>query len=146
MPPTDLSSSITRAIEDVVASVGVYSLDAYYFIQEGLQRAAERAHGPHPAAIAPERNRHISGQQLCEGLREIAIERWGLMAQAVLATWGIHSTLDFGKIVFALIDAGLFQKQPNDVIDDFADVYDFRKSFITDYRIPLEKNVRGKSA
>lgn len=141
MPPTDLTTSIMRTLEDVVASVGIYSLDAYYFIQEGLQRAAEHVHGKAPAAITSDRSRHISGQQLCEGLREIAIERWGFMAQAVLATWGIHRTLDFGKIVFALIDAGLFQKQPHDTIDDFADVYDFRKAFVSDYRITVPDQI-----
>ena len=137
MPPTKLKSSFERELQDVVASVGVYSVEAFYFIQEGISRAAERVHGPLPAVATKDQNRHISGQQLCEGLREIAIERWGLMAHAVLTTWGIRSTLDFGKIVFALIDAGLFQKQPHDTVEDFADVYDFRKAFITDYRIKI---------
>lgn len=139
MPQTDLTSSIARTVEEVVATAGI-GIDAYNFIHAGLERAAERVHGRHAVGIARgERTRHISGQQLCEGLRDIAIERWGLMAPAVLATWGIHSTLDFGKIVFALIDAGLFQKQPHDSLEDFTKVYDFRRAFVTDYRIALPK-------
>ena len=138
MPPADLSSSIARTLEEVVAGVGLYSIDAYYFIQEGLQRAAEQQHGPTRPRSALDRSRHITGQQLCNGLREIAIERWGLMAPAVLATWGINCTLDFGKIVFALIEAGLFQKQPQDTLTDFAGVYEFRKAFGSDYAIPLK--------
>lgn len=97
-----------------------------------------KAHGK-LAVRRPEQPRHISGQQLCEGLRDIAIERWGLMAPAVLASWGIHRTLDFGKIVFALIDAEVFQKQPQDRLEDFANVYDFRRTFVTDFRITLPK-------
>ena len=138
MPPPGLSPSIIRTLEDVVASVGVYSIDAFYFLQEGLTRAADRAHGRGPAKRG---TRHITGQQLCEGLREIALERWGLMAPAVLGVWGINSTLDFGKIVFALIDAGLFQKTPTDSLSDFADVYDFRKSFAEGYALPLPERI-----
>lgn len=144
MPPTDLKTSIARTVEEVVQMAGV-NLDAYYFIHAGLERAAEKIHGRLPAGVdRPDRTRHITGQQLCEGLREIAIERWGLMASAVLATWDIHCTLDFGRVVFALIDAGLFQKQPHDTLDDFANVYDFRRALVTDYRIKLPRSAPSK--
>ena len=143
MPPTKpTSSSKLPRGEDVVASVGNYSQDAYHFIQEGLQYAADRVHGPVlSSSTVPDRSRHITGQQLCEGLRAIATDRWGLMARAVLSTWGVTATIDFGKIVFALIDAELFQKQPNDSIDDFANVYDFASAFETSYRIPLPDTI-----
>jgi uncharacterized repeat protein (TIGR04138 family) len=78
----------------------------------------------------PERlNRHISGQELCWGLRDLAVERWGLLAKTVLRQWKVKRTEDFGRIVFALIDEGRLRKQADDSIDDFRNVYDFDEAF-----------------
>ena len=66
-----------------------------------------------------------------------------LLARAVLATWGIRSTDDFGRIVFAMIDAGLLQKQPDDTIADFADVFDFRTAFEAAYTIRLPERLHA---
>jgi uncharacterized repeat protein (TIGR04138 family) len=74
-------------------------------------------------------NRHVGGHELCWGLRDYALEKWGLMARAVLNHWGVRSTLDFGHIVFAMVESGFMQKQPGDSIDDFRDVFDFREAF-----------------
>jgi uncharacterized repeat protein (TIGR04138 family) len=139
MPKTNLPASIARTDEEVVVSAGI-PIEAYYFLQAGLQRAATKVHGELVGGVdRPDQTRHISGQQLCEGLREIAIERWGLMAPAVLGAWGIHRTRDFGDIVFALIEAQRFQKQPHDRVEDFENVYDFRRAFVTDYRVVLPR-------
>lgn len=82
-------------------------------------------------------NRHISGRQLCEAMKDLAIERWGLLAGTVLAHWGIHSTKDFGRIVFALVENQILSKQPQDSIDDFDRVYSFHEVFDKPYRITL---------
>jgi uncharacterized repeat protein (TIGR04138 family) len=84
-------------------------------------------------------NRHVTGQQLCLALRDLAVERWGLLARVVLTHWGICNTSDFGRIVFALVDNQLLSKQPTDSIQDFDRVYDFREAFDRRYRITLEK-------
>lgn len=84
-------------------------------------------------------NRHVGGQELCWGLRDYALEKWGMMARAVLNRWGIRSTLDFGQIVFAMVESGFMQKQPGDSIDDFRDVFDFREVFDKAYH-PGTKN------
>ena len=143
MPPTGLQSQLARTLDDLVASVGSYPIDAYFFTQEGLHFAAERFHGAAGAKARKKRDRHITGRQLCEGLRDLAVERWGLMARAVLATWGIRTTDDFGRIVFAMIDAGLLQKQPDDTIADFADVFDFRTAFEAAYTIRLPERLHA---
>ncbi len=84
-------------------------------------------------------NRHVTGRQLCLALRDMAIERWGLLARAVLEHWGVRRTNDFGRIVFALVDNHLLSKQPTDSPRDFERVYDFREAFDRGYRIPLGK-------
>ena len=65
-----------------------------------------------------------------------ALARWGLMAGAVLRRWGITSTMDFGRIVFVMIENGMLQKTDDDTIEDFRNVYDFRTAFEAKYRIP----------
>lgn len=82
-------------------------------------------------------NRHVSGEDLCHGLRELALQRWGLMAATVLRAWNIHSTHDFGRLVFSLIEAGRLQKQPGDRVEEFDDVYDFRAAFDGAFQIDL---------
>lgn len=80
-------------------------------------------------------NRHVTGQQLCEVVRDVALERWGLMARGVLARWGVHSTEDIGKIVFALVNNGWLQKQSTDDIHDFDHVFSFAEAFDQSYEI-----------
>jgi len=80
-------------------------------------------------------NRHVTGQQLCLALRDLAIDKYGLMAGVVLGHWGVHRTNDFGRIVFALVDNGDLHKQPTDSIRDFDRVFDFREVFDRGYRI-----------
>lgn len=82
-------------------------------------------------------NRHVGGQELCWGLRDLALEKWGVMASAVLGSWGLTRTVDFGRMVFALVDNDLLQKQPDDRIEDFENVFDFRTAFTNSYRITL---------
>ncbi len=86
-------------------------------------------------------NRHVSGQQLCTGIQDLATQRWGLMAMTVLNHWHINTTEDFGRMVFALVESGHLQKQPDDNMDDFKKVFDFRSVFDTHYRIDLQETV-----
>jgi uncharacterized repeat protein (TIGR04138 family) len=73
--------------------------------------------------------RHISGPELASACREVALQRFGVMARLVLAHWGIQSTLDIGDIVFTLVDLGLLVSQPQDSRNDFYGVYDFAEAF-----------------
>jgi uncharacterized repeat protein (TIGR04138 family) len=66
------------------------------------------------------------------GLRDFAIERYGMMALQVLQGWNVHRTDDFGRIVFGMIDAGLLSKTNRDSAEDFRGVYDFHEAFSRD--------------
>ena len=78
-------------------------------------------------------SRHITGRELAEGARELAMSRYGPMARTVLEHWGIHQTEDLGEIVFTLVDLGVLIKQTGDSRADFADVFDFEDAFERDY-------------
>ena len=77
--------------------------------------------------------RHITGRELAIACRDLALDRYGVLARLVLNYWGVHSTADLGDIVFTLVDLGLLLSQPTDTRDDFANVFDFRDAFDRDY-------------
>ncbi len=77
-------------------------------------------------------NRHVTGRELCWALRDLAVERWGMLARTVLYSWGVRTTHDFGRMVFAYIEHGLMQQQPSDSVKDFDEVFDFEEAFPQD--------------
>ncbi|RMF71674.1 MAG: hypothetical protein D6744_17620 [Planctomycetota bacterium] len=123
-----------NSFEERVWEDGRYPLQAYEFLHEGLKYTTRRCWGD----VSSTEPRHVTGQQLAEGLRDYAIERWGALAPVVLRHWNIRSTLDFGKMVFFLVEMQLMGKQDSDRLEDFADVYDFDDAF-ADYVIPVEQ-------
>jgi len=123
-----------KTLEQVADEVGTYALDAYHFVQDGLLYTGDKLHGPRHLR----QKRHVTGQQLAEALRDIAVKQWGMLARTVLERWGIVSTMDFGRIVYALINAGLLSKDNEDSIEDFRNVYDFRSAFDKTFRIELQ--------
>ena len=96
---------------------------AFAFVQEGLgytsDLVVQDGYGLH------ELDRHIDGQQLCLGLRDFAIEQYGLLAPVVLRQWGVDRTDDFGTMVFHMVELGLLRTNASDSLDDFRAVFDF---------------------
>ncbi len=83
-------------------------------------------------------NRNVSGADLCWSLRDLAVQKWSVLASLVLNRWGITKTDDFGEIVFALVEHGHLQKEERDSRDDFMDVFDFRTGFDVTLPKPCE--------
>ncbi|MGI9429685.1 MAG: Minf_1886 family protein [Bythopirellula sp.] len=81
--------------------------------------------------------RHVSGQELCEAMRQYAHEQYGYLAKSVLNHWSIYSTNDFGEIVFNLIDIKQMRKTPNDHREDFDNVFDFNEGFQHNFQFSL---------
>ena len=123
-----------QSFEDAVCRIceksADYDAEAFYFLREGLDRAVRKA-----AAEDPER-RHVSGRELCEALRDYALSEFGPLALLVLTQWGVYETADFGRMVFALVNEGVFGKNPGDKPSDFDDVYDFGETFAKPYEPP----------
>lgn len=108
---------------------GGYSPQVFEFVRDGLQHASEMTLRGHQTDILGDDSHHVSGQELCFGLRDLAIRRYGPLARTVLGHWNVHSTDDFGKIVFALIDVGILRKTDEDSPEDFVSVYEFDEAF-----------------
>ena len=77
--------------------------------------------------------RHVTGAELAWACRDFALSRFGLLAEEVLAYWGIQRTEDFGRIVFTLVEVGLLSTQPHDREEDFTGVYVFAEAFSQHY-------------
>lgn len=109
-----------KKLEEIAGEDGRFSPQALRFIHEGLGYTVKKvAAGPG----------HVSGTALCEGLRRLAVKKWGRLAMLVLNGWGVKTTRDFGEIVYLMIEHNWMSAQPTDSIGDFNDVYDFRTVF-----------------
>jgi len=111
--------------------------DAYQFLFAALrhtQRKLERIATEDEEGLNEE-EAHITGQELLEGVRDLAIKQFGLLTRQVFAHWGIHATADFWRMVFELVERGEMKKTEHDQFSDFIEVFDFAEAFDTKYRI-----------
>lgn len=115
-----------------------YPPAAYQFVRQGLDYALRRI----------KKRRHISGQELLKAISVFAKQRFGPLAREVFFEWGITETLDFGYIVFDLVEKGIMTRRPEDSLEDFRDGYDFREEFDRgyDYLAELRKEQRRPSS
>lgn len=106
-------------ISDILLREDRYKRDAYRFVQEALEYTV-RKRG---------KRGHVSGRELAFGVRDLARERFGLMAKTVLNQWGINATRDIGELVFNMVSEEIMIKQDTDSHEDFENVYDFDEAF-----------------
>jgi len=122
--------NIEEGIEKICERNTRYRPQAYRFVYEALdytvQRLGER--------------RHVTGRELCQGIRRFALEQFGMLAPEVFREWGITRTDDFGEIVFTLVENGLLGRTEQDTRDDFRAVFDFEKAFVEDFDIDASLN------
>ncbi len=116
-------------LHEILRAAGHYPLEAYLFVEAGLSWTVDRLQEPATTHGFNEFERHLSGQELCMGLRDMAINRFGLLAPTVLKVWNVHRTEDFGAIVFNLADVGILHREAEEQVEDFHGVYDFREAF-----------------
>jgi uncharacterized repeat protein (TIGR04138 family) len=109
--------------DDIVDQIrdrdGRFDPQAYLFVLAALERCQQ-----HRTVRG-----HISGEDLAWGCRDYARDQFGLTARLVLEHWGIHATVDLGRIVFTMVEIGLLATQPHDRIEDFEQVYEFAQAF-----------------
>ncbi len=125
-----MAADLETALLDVAQKHGRYKPNAYRFTLDAV----------HYTVKGLEEIRHVRGEELLDGIRRLALERFGPMAKTVFEQWGILGTEDFGHIVFQLVDEGLLGKTEQDKLSDFARGYDFNEAFVRNFdwldRIP----------
>ncbi len=118
-----------------------YAYEAYEFLFAALrhtQKLLGRVPPPMEEGEEPAPEHHVSGPELLNGARDLALQEFGLMARTVFHMWGIDRTDDFGELVFNLVEAGLMSKTEEDRRSDFHDVFDLDQALVQGYRIRLD--------
>jgi len=116
---------VDNPLDAVLAKDPRFKPEAYVFVHDALGHTWSRL----------DHRRHITGRELLDGIKDLALKSYGPMALAVLNSWGVRTTDDFGAIVFNLVDAEILSKTEEDRIEDFHAVYDFNEVFVRSYDI-----------
>ncbi len=124
---------MTDPLRELARGSGRYAPEAFQFVFESLEHAVRLARREQAEGA----ERHVSGQELLAGMRENATRLFGPLAAQVWRSWGVHESLDWGRIVFLLVDAGLLNRQEHDTLEDFRAGFDFDQAFVRDYRPAL---------
>ena len=96
-----------------------FSIEAYRFMFEALDHTIRKIGA----------RRHVTGQELLDGIRDFARLRFGPLAKTVFRCWNVQRSEDFGEIVFNLVEAGLMSKTETDTREDFKNGFDFDDAF-----------------
>ena len=114
---------VVRRIENLAERKGRFRPEAYFWLLRALEYTRRHL----------KRSGHVSGQELLEGARQLALEEYGPMAYEVFRHWGWSSTRDLGLVVFDLVEEKLLSKEDQDTLEDFGDGFDFRRTFLEEY-------------
>ena len=121
--------NFNEALENILANDSRFSRDAYFFVREALDYTQKLVIKENRGQI-----RHVTGQELLEGIRQLALQQFGPMTVTVFEEWGIKNCRDFGEIVFIMVEASLLAKTEKDTRDDFQHGYDFTEAFLKPFR------------
>lgn len=124
-----MAGNFYEKIEEIIKKDPRYKLDAYEFVMQALSFTQRKLN----------REGHISGKELLDGIREFGLDLYGPMTKTVFQHWGVRTTEDFGEIVFNMVENGVLGKTDKDSRDDFKNVYDFNDTFDTKDKFKLEK-------
>ena len=129
-----------EALEQILRDDPRYDLEAYVFIREALDFTIKMLSKP---VEGP--GRHVSGAELLEGIRQYALQEFGPLSKTVLNQWGITRCVDFGDLVFNLVEKGVLGKTDQDKKEDFSGGYDFDEAFRTPFK-PAKKSGAPRSS
>lgn len=121
-------SNFDSVVEQIVEQDPRYHRDAYFFLRDALAHTQKLIRKGGKTVV-----RHVSGQELLDGIRDYALSQFGPMTTTVFEEWGIKSCVDFGEIVFSMVENNLLAKTENDTREDFKNGYSFAEVFKTPY-------------
>ena len=113
-----------EALDQILAKDERFHRDAYLFMREALDFTQKIVGRENQGKV-----RHVTGQELLDGLRQDALQQFGPMTATVFEDWGIRNCQNFGEIVFNMVEIGLLAKTDTDTRDDFQAGYDFTDAF-----------------
>lgn len=114
------------AVEKILAQDARYARDAFCFVRDALALTKRQVHKEHRET---REEKHVTGPQLLDGIRELALKEFGPMTVTVFEEWGVRHCKDFGEIVFSMVEIGLLAKTKTDSRADFQNGYSFVDAF-----------------
>lgn len=123
------TANFSEALAEILLEDPRYAEEAYHFIREALDSTIRSLEKPSQGV-----GKHVSGRELLEGIREYALEQYGPLTKTVLNQWGLHETIDFGYLVFNLVEKNILGKTSDDKVADFSDGYTFEDAFEKPFR------------
>ena len=117
-----------EAVDLILARDPRYARDAYHFLREALEFTQKLITKENKGKV-----RHVTGQELLDGLRQYALQQFGPMPATVLAEWGVTGCKDFGELVFNMVENRLLAATDKDSRADFQNGYDFTDAFRKPY-------------
>lgn len=115
---------------------------AYFFVRQALDHTVKSLGQDDKVTM----NRHVSGQQLLDGIREFALNQYGPMSKTLFDNWNVKNCSDFGEIVFKLVEYDVLGKTDTDRLEDFSGGYDFDEAFVRPFRPKGSWKPRGDGA
>jgi uncharacterized repeat protein (TIGR04138 family) len=104
-----------EAVRQVRAGDPRFAPQAYDFLCKALEHTVK--------ALKREQaeDHHVTGPELLQGFRNLALHDFGPMAWLVMSEWGIRRSEDVGAMVYQLIAIRYFGRNETDSIEDFSD-------------------------
>jgi uncharacterized repeat protein (TIGR04138 family) len=116
-------SDFYEKVEKIVEKDPRYKVAAYAFVMLALNYTLSKL----------DKQRHVTGRELLEGIRKFGLAQYGPMTKTVFDYWGVRTTRDFGDMVFNLVENKLLGKTEEDKLEDFDNAYDFEDEFVKKY-------------
>lgn len=113
----------TDDFSDILKKDDRFDSRAYDFVLAVINEASDIAKG------------HVTGQELLDFFRDLALDAYGPMAYTVLNDWGVRCCEDVGAIVFNLYDSGRIRKTDTDSPEDFVGGFNFKHEFLDPYAV-----------
>lgn len=130
--------SFDETLDQILAKDPRYHREAYLFVREALDYTQKLVGKQSPGKL-----RHVSGQELLDGIRQYSLTEFGPMTMTVLEEWGVRNCRDFGEIVFNMVEIGLLAKTEKDNRQDFDGGYGFEEAFRKPF-LPSGKTASSK--
>ena len=116
-----------KKLQEITKKDTRFPIHAYQFIFEALDFTASKLGKKNNSSKEDER--HVTGQELSEGIKQYALQKFGYMTREIFEQWGITKSKDFGEIVFNLVKSELMGKTESDSVKDFDNLYDFKVEY-----------------
>lgn len=106
------SETLDAKLRQIASSDAALTFEAYKFVSEAVSHAIHKHRTPSGV-------RHVGASEIMEASAELAFSSYGLVGNEVLRGWGLKSPVDFGRVVFNLIEHRVLSRSEDDNPEDF---------------------------